>query len=317
MSETSANRTGALFALLGFALFSGHDVIVKMLGDTYSVFQIIFFSVLFSFPLVVLFHLPDRNEDNLMPHHPVWVFLRTCSTVITAVAAFYAFSVLPLAQTYALMFCMPLLITVLAIPILGEQVGAHRWAAVILGFVGVLIVLRPASTALTLGHVAALTAALCGALSSLIVRKIGNEERTIVLMLYPMFANLIVLGPLAAYSYTPIALEDIGLLGCLAVLGFLAMLCIIKAYRSWRGRGGGPDALFTNALGGALWNCFFQEFPDRMTMLGSAVIVLSGLYLLLRERRRKDSSQKPVLSTRSRMDIGITPRISLLLKRRS
>ena len=89
MSETSANRTGALFALLGFALFSGHDVIVKMLGDTYSVFQIIFFSVLFSFPLVILFHLPDRNEDNLMPHHPVWVFLRTCSTVITAVAALY------------------------------------------------------------------------------------------------------------------------------------------------------------------------------------------------------------------------------------
>jgi S-adenosylmethionine uptake transporter len=59
------------FALLGFALFSAHDVIVKMLGDTYSVFQIIFFSVLFSFPLVVLFHLPDRNEDNLMPHHPI------------------------------------------------------------------------------------------------------------------------------------------------------------------------------------------------------------------------------------------------------
>ena len=317
MSETSANRTGALFALLGFALFSGHDVIVKMLGDTYSVFQIIFFSVLFSFPLVVLFHLPDRNEDNLMPHHPVWVFLRTCSTVITAVAAFYAFSVLPLAQTYALMFCMPLLITVLAIPILGEQVGAHRWAAVILGFVGVLIVLRPASTALTLGHVAALTAALCGALSTLIVRKIGNEERTIVLMLYPMFANLIVLGPLAAYSYTPIALEDIGLLGCMAVLGFLAMLCIIKAYRIGEAAVVAPMH-YSQMLWAALYGIvLFQEFPDRMTMLGSAVIVLSGLYLLLRERRRKDSSQKPVLSTRSRMDIGITPRISLLLKRRS
>ena len=197
-------------------------------------FQIIFFSVLFSFPLVVLFHLPDRNEDNLMPHEPVWVFVRICSTGIMAVAAFYAFSVLPLAQTYALMLCMPLLITVLAVSTLGEQAGAHRWAAVTLGFVGVLIVLRPATTALTIGHVAALTAAFCGALSSLIVRKIGNEERILVLMLYSMFAkfaNLIVLGPLAANSYAPIALEDIGLLGCMAVPGFLAMLCIIKAYR--------------------------------------------------------------------------------------
>ena len=186
-----------------------------------------------------------------MPHDPVWVFVRICSTGIMAVAAFYAFSVLPLAQAYALMVCIPLLITVLAVPILGEQGGAHRWAAVTLRFVGVLIVLRPASTALTLGHVAALTAALCGALSSLIVRKIGNEERILVLMLYPMFANLIVLGPLAVYTYAPIALEDIGLLGCMAVAGFLAMLCIIKAYRIGEAAGG-PDALFANALGRAL-----------------------------------------------------------------
>lgn len=71
MSKTSVNLAGALFALLGFALFSAHDVIVKMLGDTYSVFQIIFFSVLFSFPIAVLFHLPERNEYNLMPRHPV------------------------------------------------------------------------------------------------------------------------------------------------------------------------------------------------------------------------------------------------------
>ena len=71
-------------------------------------------------------------------------------------------------------------------------------------------------------------------------------------------------------------------------------------------------------LWGALYEIvLFQEFSDRMTMLGSAVIVLSGLYLLLRERRLKDSAQKPVSSTRTRMDIGITSRISLLLKRRS
>ena len=69
MSKTTVNRAGALFALLGFALFSAHDMIVKMLGDTYSVFQIIFFSVLFSFPFVVLFHLPERKEDNLLPLH--------------------------------------------------------------------------------------------------------------------------------------------------------------------------------------------------------------------------------------------------------
>jgi S-adenosylmethionine uptake transporter len=95
------------------------------------------------------------------------------------------------------------------------------------------------------------------------------------------------------------------------------MLCIIKAYRSGEAAVVAPMH-YSQMLWAALYGIvLFQEFPDRMTMLGSAVIVLSGLYLLLRERRRKDSSQKPVLSTRSRMDIGITPRISLLLKRRS
>ena len=121
----------------------------------------------------------------------------------------------------------------------------------------------------------------------------------------------------AAYSYKPIALEDNGLLGCMAVLGFLTMLRIIKAYRIGKAA---VVALmdYSQKLWTALYGIvLFKEFHDRMTILGSAVIVLSGLDLLLRERRRKDSSQKPVLSTRSRMDIGITPWISLLLKRRS
>ena len=126
-----------------------------------------------------------------------------------------------------------------------------------------------------------------------------------------------VITVVAAYSYKPIALEDIGLLGCMAVLGFLAMLFIIKAYCIGEAAVVAPMD-YSQKLWTALNGIFlFQEFPDRMTILGSAVIVLSGLDLLLRERRGKDSSQKPVLSTRSQMDIGIIPLISLLLKRRS
>ena len=139
----SANAKGALFALLGFALFSAHDVAVKYLGGQYSTFQIIFFSVLCSFPMVFLMHLRERNADNLFPKHPWWSLLRVVATVVTGISAFYAFSVLPLAQTYAFLFGMPLLITVLSVPMLGERVGIHRGSAVIVGMIGVLVVLRP------------------------------------------------------------------------------------------------------------------------------------------------------------------------------
>ena len=145
----------------------------------------------------------------------------------------------------------------------GSDFGRASWCPSLgsryFGFVGVLIVLRLASTGLTLGHVVALTA-FCGAFLSLIVRKIGNEERILVLMLYSMFANLIVLGPLAAYSYAPIALEDIGLLGYMAVPGFLAMLCIIKAYRIGEAAVVAPMH-YSQMLGARSIKFFFKNFP--------------------------------------------------------
>jgi S-adenosylmethionine uptake transporter len=139
----SSNLKGALFALLAFAIFATHDVVVKLLGGEYSPIQIIFFSVLLGFPLVSVMLMNDRTDGHLRPVHPWWTALRTVSAVITGLTAFYAFSVLPLAQTYAILFAAPLLITVLAIPILGEKVGIRRGLAVVAGLIGVMVVLRP------------------------------------------------------------------------------------------------------------------------------------------------------------------------------
>ena len=156
MSAPKSNIKGALFALAGFALFSTHDVVVKTLGATLSTFQIIFYSVLLSFPLVMLMLMRDRTADTLIPKHPWWTALRTGCAVITGLCVFYAFATLPMAEVYAIIFAQPLLITVLAIPILGEQVRLRRWIAVLVGLAGVIVVLRPGATELTLGHAAAL-----------------------------------------------------------------------------------------------------------------------------------------------------------------
>ncbi|HRK43600.1 MAG TPA: EamA family transporter, partial [Gemmobacter sp.] len=134
----SPNLQGALFALLAFGIYATHDVVVKFLGADYHAIQIIFFAGLLSFPLVTLMLMNDGTEGHLRPVHPWWAALRTVSTVITGVTAFYAFSVLELAETYAILFATPLLITVLAIPLLGERVGLRRGIAVGVGLAGAL-----------------------------------------------------------------------------------------------------------------------------------------------------------------------------------
>ena len=311
----SPNLQGAAYALLAFGIYATHDVVVKFLGADYHAIQIIFFAGLLSFPLVTLMLMNDGTEGHLRPVHLWWTVLRTVSTVITGVTAFYAFSVLELAETYAILFATPLLITVLAIPLLGERVGLRRGVAVAVGLVGVLIVLRPDANGLSLGHLAALTAAICSSLASIIVRKIGSDERSVVLLLYPMVANFAVLGCALPFVYKPMPIEHLGMLGIIAAFGFVATLLVIAAYRR-------AEAVVVAPMqySQMIWAIFygyliFDETPDEWTMIGAAVIIASGIYIVLREDKGAVSENRPVLTTRSRPETGLMPRISLLLRR--
>ena len=142
-SGDKMNIKAAIFALIAYAIFSSHDVVVKFVSAEVSAFQIVFFSSLLSFPLLTMLMVRDATPGTLRPKHPVWTAMRSLSMSVIPACAFYAFSVLPLAQTYALLFATPLLITLLSIPVLGEKVGLPRMAAVLVGFIGVMIVLRP------------------------------------------------------------------------------------------------------------------------------------------------------------------------------
>lgn len=299
---------GALIALAGFAIFSSHDALIKALGGSYSAFQIVFFAVLFGFPLTTFMLIRDGTRDTLYPHMPLWTFLRTGAVVVGGTCAFYAFSALPLAQAYAILFSVPILITALSIPILGETVRLHRWAAIALGLCGVLIVLQPASVTMTLGHVAALLAAVSSALASVIVRKIGSQERPVVLLIYPMLGQFLLMGAALPFVYKPMTGIDLAMVAGVALLGHLAMRMLIQAYRASEASIVAPmqySQLLWATLFGAL---FFDEWPDRNTALGAAIIVFSGLYILLRERNGT-SKNRPVSATRSRAVPGTHPRI--------
>lgn len=307
---------GAFFALAAFAVYASHDAVIKSLGGIYSPFQLIFFSTLFSFPLVTFMLMHDRSEAHLRPVHPWWTMIRTGCATINAMCAFYAFTVLPLAQVYAILFATPLVITVLSIPVLGEKVGIHRWGAVIVGLIGVVIVLRPGSVPFSLGHLAALSCAFFGAFASIIVRKIGNEERTVVLMLYPMVSNFVLMGLLMIFFYKPMPIEHLGGIGAMSMFGFAGGVLLIIAYKKSEAAIVAPMQ-YSQIIWATIFGLmFFGEGIDRFTVIGTGVIIMSGLYIVFRESRGGGSKNTPVLQTRSRAYSASSFRISPFLKGR-
>lgn len=312
--QPTSNLTAALFGLAAFAIFSTHDVVIKYLGGIYSPFQIVFFSALFTFPLITLLLISDGVPGTLRPVHPWWMLLRSVSGVTAGVSAFYAFSVLPLAQVYAILFAAPLLITILAVPILGETVRLRRGIAVVVGLIGVIVVLRPTSTELGLGHMAALVSAIGGALNSIVVRKIGGDERPVLMILYPMLASVVLMAIALPFVYRPVALQDLGALAVVSVLVLFAMSCLIAAYRRGNAIVVAPmqySQILWAALYGAL---LFGEYPDRVTYIGAAIITLSGLYILKRESSGTASENTPVLHTKTRIGLTAGLRVGTLLK---
>lgn len=315
MPAERTNLKAAAFALAGFAVFATHDAVIKALGASYSPFQILFFSVLFSFPLVAMMLISDRAPGNLRPTHPWWIAARTASAVLAGFSAFYAFSVLPLAQVYAFIFAAPLLITVLSIPILGEKVGLHRWAAVIMGLAGVMIVLRPGAEQLTLGHIAGLGAALGTAFVSVITRKIGQEERSAVLMLFPMLANLFLMGLMLPFVYQPMPIQDLGLNIIVAIGGFGGGMFIIAAYRAGDAAIVAPMQ-YSQIIWGTLAGLFFfAETPDRYTGIGAGIVIAAGLYVVIRESLSGTSANTPVLRTRSRTGAASSLNVGAILRK--
>ncbi|GAB4533989.1 MAG: DMT family transporter [Roseibium sp.] len=305
----TAALKGLIAALAAFAIFSTHDALIKALGGSYPAFQIVFFSILFAFVPMSILMLADRAVDNFRPRHPWLVLLRSFLTIISMSCSFFAFTALPLAEVYALLFAMPLLITALSVPLLGETVRAQRWAAVVVGLVGVLIVLRPGVTELSLGHLAALTAACANSLATILVRKLGGRERSAVLILYPMLLAMIAMSMTLPVVYVPVKLVDLGMMAAIGFLSVIAQTFLIGAYRAAPAAVVAPlqySQIIWAAVFGVL---FFAETPDMYVAIGSSVIIASGIFVVWRESRENVSEQTPVLKTANpRFDTGPQPK---------
>ncbi|MDW4549691.1 DMT family transporter [Defluviimonas sp. D31] len=308
----SSNARGAILALAAMGVFATHDVVIKYLGGFYAPFQTVFFAALLSFPVLTVALLTDAEADNLRPRHKGWNAVRTVLSVITSASAFYAFATLPLAQVYAILFSAPLVITILAIPMLGEKVRARRWAAVVVGLAGVMIVLRPGQSELTLGHAAALIAALANSIASIIVRKVGKDERSIVLLMYPLIGSFVAMGLALPFVYVPMPVTHLGLMAVISVFGIGASWLLILAYRAAEAVVVAPMQYSQIIWATGYGYLLFDERLDSATVIGAAIIIGSGLYIVFRESRTGASRHKPVLETRGRDEAVTTLRPGLL-----
>lgn len=212
--------------------------------------------------------------------------LRMILMLVSIVCFFQALSVLPLAMVVSLGFTAPLFVTALSVPVLGERVGVHRWAAVILGFVGTLIVVKPGTEGLSLAAILPVIAALGWASAQLIVRRLAATESDGTILIYLNTGLLVGLGLAAPFFWVSARPATFGLCVVLGALMIAAQWLMLRAARF------APIALVTPfqylelplavMFGWIIW----QEWPGSHVFLGAAMIVASGLYVVWRERRR-------------------------------
>ena len=276
----SSNLRGALLSLGAFFAYACTDVSIKALGLGMSSFQVMFLSALCTLPFVLVQIFTTDRRASLWPQLPRLTFLRVVIGLLGSGFVTYSFTHLPLAQCYAIFFTMPLMITLIAWPMLGEPIDPWRGFIILVGFGGVLIALQPGSTDFQLAHLTAICGAVTGALNSLLLRKIGHREKAGVILLYPVLGQLLGAGLLMPFVWQPITGQavQIGLL--MGFLGTAGGLLIIAAYRVAPSIVVAPmqysQIIWASALGLILWG----ERPSLMTAAGIGVIVAAGLALL-------------------------------------
>ncbi len=301
--DTSAIK-GIGVSLLGYVIFSSHDALVKVLSN-YSVFQIIFFAMLFAYVPFSLARIFEGSAISLHPKNPGLVFIRALLMAGSVSFAFLAFSMLPLVQVYVLLFTTPVLISLLAIPLLDEKIHATRAISILLGFIGVIVVLRPSAATLEMGHLFGFAAALCNAIASVISRKIGNEENSAVLILSPLLLSIFLSGGILYFVYTPMPIADLSLMFLIGVLALLGQLFILTGYRC------APAAVvapmqYSQIIWAILFGwLFFNESVDQVAVIGLVITVFSGVMIVWRES--VVSIKQPVLHTRNMRSVASGP----------
>ncbi|RDD63412.1 DMT family transporter [Ferruginivarius sediminum] len=292
------SRTGLGIAAMiaGIFCMASMDAMAKWLGEGYPVAQVVFFRGLFGLLPVLLLAQWSGGLRLLLPGRP-WVHVMRGGLAAAAIFSFFtALQYMPLAEAWAIGFCAPLVVTALSRPLLGEPVGWRRWLAVGVGFLGVLIVVRPGLAAFQPASLLVLVTAVCYGLIMITARKYAATESTPALVFYTTLTPMLLGAAMLPVEWTTPAGLDWVRFVVLGLLGGSAMLLLTQAFRL------APAAvvvpfdytalIWSTGWGWLIWN----DWPDTYDWLGAAVVVGAGLYVMHREARlRRRAAQADAL----------------------
>jgi drug/metabolite transporter (DMT)-like permease len=280
-----AGKLRSIYAmLLAVAMFSLMDTAMKLLAARYPAMQVAALRGLSSLPLV-LAYIGWRGAFGSM-FKVRWAMHILRGVLGIAMLSLFAFGLkkLSLAEAYSIFFIAPALITALSVVFLKERVDAPRWIAIVVGLVGVVVVLRPSGAGmLTVGGLAILGAAACYAVSAIAARILGRTDSGEHMVLWLMLMMSAGASALAAPGWVALRAADVPLLCALAITGFFGQLAITEAFNKGEASSIAPLEYTALAWGVGLDWLLWHTLPDGYTMLGAAIIIGSGVYLVRHE----------------------------------
>jgi drug/metabolite transporter (DMT)-like permease len=296
---------GAAILVFGLFLFSIQDIIIKYFSGDYSVLQIVFVRGLIAMALLLLLFRLMRERIALLSKRPFMMLCRGLMGFSSYTCYYLAVAAMPLAEVASITFTMPLFVTAMSSLILRENVGIRRWTAVIMGFVGVLIMLSPSGEFNGLAVIFAFLAAITYASQTILTRFLGSHDHALTIAFNAIFVftavsgvlSLLMLSDIISITSSHPSLAFFGRdwvmpagfdLLLMLVIGFIAAIgfyCLSQAYVVSEASAIAPFE-FTYILWAVVFGyLFWQEIPGFTTLIGIVVLVSSNLYIWYRERQ--------------------------------
>ena len=275
---------GPILNLSAWLILPIMDAIAKYLSYSLPILQITWFRFFFSAVITGIFIYLFSRKSFVRSKNIKSQVLRGILLLTSSLLFFYAISVISLAKALTLAFICPLIVTALSPYFLKERVGRRRWTAVIVGFLGVLLVIRPGIVEFNWASLASLGTGLCYAIYLIVTRSLKDTDNGLLTLLFTSIVGTVVLSVYLPFVWVNPSLNQL----LLAVnMGFIAALAhglIIISYNYSDASKLAPLGYFEiipNIIIGYIW---FSDFPDKYTVLGLLVIILSGVYVFRREQ---------------------------------
>ena len=272
-----------IFNLLAWVMLPIMDGFAKYLSSDLPVLQITwaryFFTVAFTFPIMLFFYRSQLKWSD----KPKLQFIRGLILLTANICFFYSISVISLAKALTLAFVAPLIVTAFSPIFLGEKVGVKRWSAVIIGFVGSLVVIRPGFVEINLASLAALGTGVMYGFYLIITRKLSTSDNPLLTLLLTGVVGAIIISTVMPFVWVQPTINQWSMMAAIGIFACIGHLFLILSLKYADASKLAPFSYFEIITNIIIGYYFFSDFPDNWTFLGLFIIVISGVYISRRE----------------------------------